>query len=78
MPLELGGQEEAGDNNWWPEAQEGGDYTLEVSEQAWAAGMAASAKDNDVAVAVVHAVLLEQEQVEPRSALATKLASVLR
>ena len=61
MPLELGEQEVVGDNNSWAEVLEDGGHTLEVSEQAWAAGKAASATDNDVGVAVVHAMLLEQE-----------------
>lgn len=78
VPLELGEQEVEGDNNLLAEVQEDGGHTLEVWEQAWAVGKAAFARDNDVGVVAVRAVLLEQEQVEPRSALATKLAFVLR
>jgi hypothetical protein len=79
VPLELGEQEVEDDNNLWVEVevQEGGGHTWEVSEQAWAGGKAASARGNDVGVAVVHEVLLEQEQVEPRSGPAMKLACVL-
>ena len=58
--------------------QEDGGHTWEVSEQAWAGGKAASARDNDVGVAVVHEVLLEQEQAELRSGPVMKLACVLR
>jgi len=78
VPLELGEQEVEDDNSLWAEVQEGGGHTWEVSEQAWAGGKAASARDNDVGLAVVHEVLLEQEQVELRSAPAMRLACVLR
>jgi len=78
VPLELGEQEVEGDNNLWVEVQEHGGHTLEVLEQTWAGERVASARDNDVGVAVVHAVLLEQEQVGLHSALAMKLASALR
>ena len=58
--------------------QEDGGHTWEVSEQAWAGGKAASARDNDVGVAVVHEVLLEQEQAELGSGPTMKVACILR